>query len=142
MPLHTLDFLGFISMAIQVVQVVGPEPVHAPARRWPRYKADITVELIALEPTEAAIVQGRGSNLNCGGMTVSGKVDLPVGAQVAVEFTPPNSEQPVRARCFVRNHQRDIYGLEFITENDSDYESVAQIEALLANMGKAGPVES
>jgi hypothetical protein len=142
MPLHTLDFLGFISMAIQVVQVIGPEPVHAPARRWPRHKTDITVQLITLEPTEAAIVQGRGSGLNCGGLAVSGRVDLQVGAQVAVEFTPPHSEQPVRARCFVRNRQRDIYGLEFITENDSDYESVAQIEALLATMGKAGPVQS
>jgi hypothetical protein len=129
-------------MAIQVVQVVEPQLLHAPARRWPRYKADLAVQLITLEPTEAVIAPGRGSALNCGGMAVSSRVDLPVGAQVAVEFTPPHSEQPVRARCFVRNRQHDIYGLEFIAENDSDYESVAQIEALLANMGKTGPIES
>ena len=83
------------------------------------------------------IVQGRGSSLNCGGMAVSGTVELAIGAQVAVEFTPPYSRQPVRARCFVRNRHRDTYGLEFITENDSDYESVAQIESSLGNMGIA-----
>jgi hypothetical protein len=75
-------------------------------------------------------------------MAVSSRVELPIGAQVAVEFKPPYSAQPVRARCFVRNRQSDTYGLEFITENDSDYESVGQIEAILGNMGKAGSVES
>jgi len=81
------------------------------------------------------MVQGRGSELNCGGMAVSGGVELEIGAQVAVEFTPPCSGRPVRVRCFVRNRQRYTYGLEFITENDSDYESVAQVESSLENMG-------
>jgi hypothetical protein len=124
------------------IQVVLPQQVHAPARRWPRYKADVPVQLITLEPTVVAIVQGRGTDLNCGGMAISSRAELTVGAQVAVEFKLPYSEQPVRARCFVRNRQRDIYGLEFITENDSDYESVGQIEAILENMGKAGSAES
>jgi PilZ domain-containing protein len=83
------------------------------------------------------IAQGRGSELNCGGMAVSGTVELEIGAQVAVEFTPPCSGQPLRVRCFVRNRQCDTYGLEFITENDSDYESVAQVASSLENMGIA-----
>jgi hypothetical protein len=124
------------------IQVVVPQSVHATARRWPRYKIEVPVQLVTLEPTDVAIVQGCGSNLNCGGMAVSGPVELTIGAQVAVEFTLPYSQQPVTARCFVRNRQRDTYGLEFIAENDSDYESVAQIEAILGNMGKAGSVES
>jgi hypothetical protein len=124
------------------IQVVVPQPVHAPARRWPRYKVEVPVQLVALEPTDVAIVQGRGSDLNCGGLAVSSSVELTIGAQIAVEFTPPHSDQPVRARCFVRNRHRHTYGLEFITENDSDYESVAQIEAILGNLGKAGSVKS
>jgi len=124
------------------IQVVVPQPVHATARRWPRCKTEVPVQLVTLEPTDVAIVQGRGSDLNCGGMAVSSAVELTIGAQVAVEFTPPHSPQPVRARCFVRNRHRDTYGLEFITENDSDYESVAQIEAILGNMGIARSVES
>ena len=75
-------------------------------------------------------------------MAVSGRVELAIGAQVAVEFATPYSGQAVRIRCFVRNRQRYTYGLEFITENDSDYESVAQVESTLGNMGIAGSVES
>jgi PilZ domain len=138
-PLRTLVFLELPAMAIQVVV---PQAVHAMARRWPRYRADVPVQLVTLEPTDVAVAPGRGSDLNCGGMAVSSRVELTIGAQVAVEFTPPHSAQPVRARCFVRNRHRDTYGLEFITENDSDYESVAQIEAILENMGKAGSAES
>jgi hypothetical protein len=109
------------------IQVVVPQAGHATQRRWPRHKID---------------VQGRGSELNCGGMAVSGRVELEIGAQVAVEFTPPYSEQPVTIRCFVRNRQRYTYGLEFITENDSDYESVGQVESTLGNMGIVGIAES
>ena len=71
-----------------------------------------------------------------------GRVELAIGAQIGVEFTPPGAGQSVRVRCFVRNRQRYHYGLEFVTENDSDYESVAQIESTLRNMGIAGRAES
>lgn len=124
------------------IQVALPQPAHARQRRWPRHKLDVPVQWITQGPTTVVVVQGRGSELNCGGMAVSGGIELAIGAQVAVEFTPPCSGQPVRVRCFVRNRQRDTYGLEFITENDSDYESVAQIEATLANMGTGGSVEN
>lgn len=64
-------------------------------------------------------------------MTLHAGVKLSIGDQVGVEFTPPASEQPVVVRCFVRNGHGGTYGVEFITENDSDYESVGQIESLL-----------
>ena len=119
------------------IQVVPPKTGHARGRRWTRYKIDVPVQLVTQGPTNVVIVQGRGSELNCGGMAVSGRVELEIGAQVAVEFTPPCSAQPLRVRCFVRNRQRYTYGLEFITENDSDYESVAQVESSLENMAIA-----
>ena len=121
------------------IQAILPEPGHAAERRWPRYNVDVPVQVVTHGPTNAAIAQGRGSELNCGGMAVSGGIELPIGAQVEVEFTPPCSVQPVRVRCFVRNRQRYTYGLEFITENDSDYENVGQIEAILENMGMRVP---
>lgn len=120
------------------IQAVAPQPVHAMARRWPRYKLNVPVQWVRQGPTNVVLVPGRGSELNCGGMAVSGGIDLAIGAQVAVEFTPPNCTQPVRVRCFVRNRECNTYGLEFITENDSDYANVAQIEAVLGNMGNAG----
>jgi PilZ domain-containing protein len=124
------------------IQVILPQPGHATKRRWPRHKLDLPVQVVAHGPTNVATAQGRGSELNCGGMAVSGGVELAIGAQIEVEFTPPCSAQPVRVRCFVRNRQRNTYGVEFITENDSDYENVGQIEATLGNMGMAGSVES
>jgi hypothetical protein len=124
------------------IQVVLPESGHATERRWPRHQIDVAVQLVTHGPTNVVIFQGRGSELNCGGMSVSGRVELAIGAQVGVEFTPPCCGQPVRVRCFVRNRQRYNYGLEFVAENDSDYESVAQIESTLRNLGAAGCTES
>jgi hypothetical protein len=115
---------------------------HAPERRWPRYKVDVPVQLATQGLTNGIIVQGRGSELNCGGMAVSGRIELVIGEQVALEFTPPHSGQPVSVRCFVRNRHRYTYGLEFIAENDSDYESVAQIEATLRHIAIAGFAEA
>jgi hypothetical protein len=106
------------------VQVVLPQPGHAKQRRWPRHKLEVPVQLVTEGPVKVAIVQGRGSELNCGGMAVSGEIDLPVGAQVAVDFTLPSLAEPIRVRCFIRNHQRHTYGVEFISESDADYKNV------------------
>lgn len=124
------------------IQAVLPQPGHTTERRWPRYAVDVPVQLVTQDPTKVVIVQGRGSALNCGGMAVSGRVEMAVGTQVAVEFAPPCSTQGVTVRCFVRNRQYYTYGLEFIAENDSDYESVRQIETILGSLGIAGSVES
>jgi hypothetical protein len=68
-------------------------------------------------------------------MTLYAGVELSIGDQVAVEFTPPDAGQPITVRCFVRNGHGGTYGVEFITENDADYERVGQIESILSVMG-------
>jgi hypothetical protein len=117
------------------VQVIVPQQGYTTSRRWPRYKLDVPVRVIPQGVTRVGIVQGRGSELNNGGMAIHADTDLPVGAQVLVEFTPPSSGQPVRVRCFVRNRSGFTYGVEFIAEKDDDYESVNQIETVLRNLG-------
>jgi hypothetical protein len=102
----------------------------------------VPVQVVTQGLTNIVTFQGRGSELNCGGMSVFGMVELAIGVQVGVEFTSPCSGEPIGVRCFVRNRQRYNYGLEFVTENDSDYESVAQIESTLRNLGIAGCTES
>ena len=81
------------------------------------------------------MMPGRGSELNCGGMAVFSGAELAIGAQVLVEFTPPEATQPIQVRCFVRNRSGNSYGVEFITESDSDYQSVHQIETVLSSLG-------
>lgn len=109
-------------------------------RRWPRYKkVDVPVRVITQGATKTVIATGCGSELNNGGMAVFAGTELSVGAQVAVEFTPPYSSDPIRVRCFVRNRAGYSYGVEFITESDHDYRSVHQIEAVLSSIDS--PVE-
>jgi hypothetical protein len=124
------------------IQVVLPESGHATKRRWPRHKIDVPVQFVTHGPANVVIIRGRGSELNCGGMSVFGRVELAIGTQVGVKFTPPFSGRPVSVRCFVRNRQCYNYGLEFVTENDSDYENVAQIESTLRTLGIANRTES
>jgi PilZ domain len=117
------------------IQIVVPQQGYARQRRWPRYKVDVPVRVIRQGSTKVTIVQGRGSELNKGGMAVFAGMELAIGAQVMVEFTPPYSGLPIRVRCFVRNRAGYRYGVEFITESDDDYENVNRIETILRSMG-------
>ena len=75
---------------------------------------------------------GRGSALNEGGLAVDANIDLGIAEQVLIRFTPPGSSESMGFRCFVRNRQGSRYGLEFITENDSDYLNTGRLQELLA----------
>jgi hypothetical protein len=104
-------------------------------RRWPRYKLNVPLRVIADLATKTAIVQGRGTELNGGGLAVFAGIELAVDAQVGVEFTPPYSGEPIRTRCVVRDRNGYIYGLEFIAESDEDFDKVEQIRSALQGMG-------
>jgi hypothetical protein len=49
------------------IQITLPRQGYEVLRRWPRYKIDVPVRLIALRPTKLVIVSGRGTQLGCGG---------------------------------------------------------------------------
>ncbi|MGD1216306.1 MAG: PilZ domain-containing protein [Terriglobales bacterium] len=116
----------------------------APAtkRRWPRFAVDIPVQvrLTTQGPTRVVACEGQGTDLSGGGLAVRADIDLPVGAQVGVEFTPPHSDQPMIFRCFVRNRDGNRYGVEFITENDEDYRKAGELQAGLAAMNANVPL--
>lgn len=117
------------------IQVTLPQQGYATVRRWPRYKIDVPVRLIAQRPTKVAIVQGRGRNLGRGGMAVFAGIEVSIDEQVEVEFTPPYAGQPIRVRGFVRKRNGYTYGIEFIADNDVDYQNVGQLEVILTAMG-------
>jgi PilZ domain len=66
-------------------------------------------------PTRTVGCEGQGTDLNGGGLAAHVEIDLEVGGQVAVEFTPPYADQPLAFQCFVRNRNGNRYGVEFIT---------------------------
>jgi hypothetical protein len=123
-------------MATDIAQ---PQPTYPVKRRWPRYQINVPVRVITQPPRKVAVVEGRGRELNVGGMAVFVGTELSIDDQVAVEFTPPYSGQPIRVRCFVRNRSGYNYGVEFITENDADYGNVSQIQTVLQALGSALP---
>ena len=119
------------------IQVILPQEGFQTVRRWPRYKIDVPVRLIAQRPTKVSIAHGRGKELNRGGMAVFAGIEVSINEQVAVEFTPPYAGLPIRARAFVRNRSGYTYGIEFITENDADYKTVGRLEDILRILGSA-----
>lgn len=112
-----------------------PVPQFPIPRRFPRYKLNVPLRVIVEKSDKVTIVQGRGDELNEGGMAVFAGVEVPVGGQMAVEFTPPYSGNPIRVRCVVRDRRGYNFGVEFLLENDSDHDRVADIRAALRGMG-------
>jgi len=108
-------------------------------RRHPRFAADfpVQVRLTTQGPTRAVACEGQGTNISGGGLAVRADIDLPVGTQVGVEFTPPYSDEPMAFRCFIRNRDGNLYGVEFITENDEDYRKAGELLTGLAAMNAA-----
>jgi len=121
---------------------MGLDLDFATIRRCPRFAADfvVHVRLRTQGPTKVLACEGQGTDISGGGLAVSADIDLPVGAQVGVEFTPPYSAEPMTFRCFVRNRDGNCYGLEFITENDEDYRKSGELQAGLAAMNDLVPV--
>ena len=108
-----------------------PDPSYSNVRRWPRYKLDLPVRVIAEKDDKTIIVQGRGNELNQGGLAIFAGVELRENDVCAVEFTPPYSGCPVRVRCTVRNRSGYNYGVEFLIEDEDDAENAAEIASLL-----------
>jgi PilZ domain len=108
-------------------------------RRYPRFAADfpVQVRLTTQGPTKPVACEGQGTNISGGGLAVRADIELPVGTQVGVEFTPPYSDEPMAFRCFIRNRNGNLYGVEFITENDEDYRKAGELLAGLAAMNAA-----
>jgi PilZ domain len=104
-------------------------------RRWPRYQLDIPLRVIVQTATKPRIVDARGNELNEGGLAVFAGIELAEHDQVAVEFTPPYSGPPVRARCVVRSRKGYNYGLEFLDDNAQDLDSAEQIRNILRSYG-------
>ena len=98
------------------IEIVMPGHGYLAARRWARYKIDTPVSVTLQETEEAAVLEGCGSELNCGGMTLFLARNLHIGEQVTVEFTPPYASQPMTMNCVVRNRSGYRYGIEFVKE--------------------------
>lgn len=116
-------------------EVVGAQTAFTEKRRWPRYRLNVPVRVIVGNEKTVRVMDGRGTELNEGGMAVMVGAELKTGDLVAVEFTPPYDGQPVRVQAQVRNRNGYTYGVEFSRSTADDCEKVDQIRLALQGIG-------
>lgn len=112
------------------------EPQILSTRRFRRFRLDVPVRLIVQTEDRTRVVEGRGSELNEGGLSVQAGVELAADEIVEVEFTPPYTSEPLRAHAAVKNRAGYRYGLEFLLETPDDCNRVMSIRLALQGMGK------
>lgn len=125
-------------MATQARLRTSPQPgsirssqERAVFRRWQRYRLNVPIRLIYTHEGTSKIVSGRGNDMSEGGVLVFAGLELKSGDLVLIEFTPPFSAGPVRAKGIVRHRRGYNYGVEFVLENDSDKEQTERFRGLL-----------
>ena len=119
------------------IDIIVTEHQIINTRRYRRYKLDVPVRVIVHSEEKTRIIHGRGNELNEGGLAVNAGVELEVGDEVEVEFTPAYTHQPLRARATVKNRNGYRYGLGFLTETAVDYERVEDIRIALQGVGQS-----
>jgi hypothetical protein len=100
-------------------------------RRWPRYKIDVPVRAVIHKPDRTLIREGRGMEMSEGGMRLLLGVELGLGEEIDVEFTPPYSGKPIRVRSEVRNRNGYRYGVELVPEGMEERSEVTRLRQML-----------
>ena len=115
-------------------------PVHEQERRWPRHKIDVPVRAVIHKPDKTLIRDGRGMEMSEGGMCLMCQlmgVELGLGDEIEVEFTPPYSGNPIRVRSEVRNRNGYSYGVAFVPEGKKERTEVARLRQILKTFEQA-----
>jgi hypothetical protein len=115
-------------------------PVYEQERRWPRYKIDVPVRAVIHKPDRTLIRDGRGTEMSQGGMCLMCQlmgVELGLGDEIEVEFTPPYSGKPIRVRSEVRNRNGYSYGVEFVPEGKEERIEVTRLRQMLKTFEQA-----
>ena len=107
-----------------------PGPFEA-QRRWKRHQIRVPVRLVVHRADLTARINGRGTELNEGGMCIFAGVELNLGDQLELEFTAPYATDSLRVWASVRNRYGYYYGLEFLTENAGERDEVERFRAAL-----------
>ena len=82
------------------------------ARRWERLPVDIPVRVVTSKGFSTTVVEGRGTEMSEGGMTLYAGILLNPGDLLEVEFDFPTHS---RVPAIVRSKNGFCFGLEFIT---------------------------
>lgn len=81
-------------------------------RRWDRLPVDLPVRVVTSKGFSTTVVEGRGTEMSQGGMTLYAGILLNPGDLLEVEFDFPTHS---RVPAIVRSKSGFCFGLEFIT---------------------------
>ena len=87
-------------------------PEASKTRRWERLPVDMPVRVITSKGFSTTVVEGRGTEMSEGGMTLYAGILLNPGDLLEVEFDTPTHS---RLTAIVRSKSGFCFGLEFIT---------------------------
>jgi hypothetical protein len=108
------------------------QPSSSAERRWQRHKLDLPIRLILQRDENTTnILSGRGSEISEGGILVFAGAELKTGDEIAIEFTPPFSSEPIRVRGAIRNRAGYKYGVEFLWHSLEEQETIAKFRNML-----------
>ena len=85
-------------------------------RRWQRFHFDVPIRLVFENGNYTRIAEGRGTELNEGGLGLYAGIELEIGDQVEVELTVPFYCLSLRLQGVVRNRPGNgyYYGIQFV----------------------------
>ena len=82
-------------------------------RQWQPMHVNLPVRILVRTPDCLLILDGRGTELNEGGLAVYADVELGIGDWVEIELPVPDSGPPLRLTAVVRHRTGHFYGLQF-----------------------------
>jgi hypothetical protein len=111
-------------------------------RRWQRYHFDVPVRLVLETGDRTRMADGRGTELNEGGLGVYAGIELEIGDQLDVELTVPFYSLPLKLRGVVRNRPGNgyYYGIQFVHADPTERGEIALVAKMLQSA--AGHLDS
>jgi hypothetical protein len=111
-------------------------------RRWQRYHFDVPIRLVFENGQTSRVAEGRGTELNEGGLGLYAGIELEIGDQVEVELTVPFYGLPLKLQGVVRNRPGNgyYYGIQFVDTNATQRGEIALLAKMLESA--AGQLDS
>jgi PilZ domain len=102
-------------------------------RRWQRYHFDVPVRLTFENGEQTRMAEGRGTELNEGGLGVYAGIELEVGDRVEVELTVPFYCLSMKLLGVVRNRPGNgyYYGIKFVETDATQRGEIALFSKIL-----------
>jgi hypothetical protein len=111
-------------------------------RRWERYHFDVPIRLVFENGNHTRVAEGRGTELNEGGLGLYAGIELEIGDHVEVELTVPFYCLALRLKGVVRNRPGNgyYYGIQFVDSNATQKGEITLLAKMLQSA--AGQLDS